>query len=134
MNKRKLLIGLALVLIGAWFYFALSTFKIEDTENDLFAKKIVIREGTVRSEDEVAEALSKELDFDLKGAYKTGYTPVHVIEYLINQPHNYRIAFYDGKFYEGRKTVPYIIPAMICMLIALAGIAVILAGFKSRKT
>jgi hypothetical protein len=130
MNKKNIYIGIFLILIGAWFYAALSTFKTDDRS---FPKKLVIEEGTVRTEDEVAEAISREMGFDLEGAYKTGYSPRDVSEYLIKYPHSLSITFYDGKYYEGRNTVPYFIPLSVCMFLFVIGIIMILSGLKSRK-
>jgi hypothetical protein len=131
LNKKNILIGLVFILIGIWFYSALSSFA---TEEDSFPKKIILREGVVRTEFEVAEALSKEMDFDLEGAYKTGYTSIDVAEYLIKEPHDLSVTFYDGRFYEGRKTVPYIIPLAVCMLLILIGAGMILFNLKPKKS
>ncbi len=131
MNKKKLFIGLALILIGTWFYMSLSTFAVDDTS---FPVKLIIKEGTVRSSDEIAEVLAKELGFDLEGAYKTGYTSADVLEYLMQQPHNFPVTFYDGKFYEGRKTVSYLIPLSVCILMIATGIVMVLLSLRSKKT
>jgi hypothetical protein len=130
MNRKKLYIGLALILTGLWFYAALSTFEVDDTS---FPGKLIIKEGTVRSTDEIAEVLAKELGFDLEGAYKTGYTPADVTEYLIRQPHKFPVTFYIGKFYEGRITVSRLIPLSVCILIITAGIVMIFLSLKSNK-
>lgn len=131
MNKKKLFIGLALLLTGIWFYTALSTFAVDDTS---FPGKLIIKEGTVRSSDEIAEVLSKELGFDLEGAYQTGYTSTDVLEYLMQQPHNFPVTFFDGKFYEGRKTVSYLIPLSVCILMIATGIVMVLLSLRSKKT
>ncbi len=131
MNKKKLFIGLALILAGVWCYTALSTFAVDDTS---FPNKLIIKEGTVRSSDEIAEVLAKELGFDLEGAYKTGYTSADVLEYLMQQPHNFPVTFYDGKFYEGRKTVSYLIPLSVCILMIATGIVMVLLSLRSKKT
>jgi hypothetical protein len=130
MNKKKLLTGLVLILTGVWFYTALSTFKVE---GDAFLGKLIIKEGTVRTADEVAEVLAKELDFDLEGAYKTGYAPIDVTEYLIQQPHNFPVTIYNGKLYEGRRTVPYFIPLSVCIIMVVSGVVMVLLSFKSKK-
>lgn len=131
MKKKNLFIGLAFILAGIWFYSALSTFKVDDTS---FPSKLIIKEGTVRASDEVAEVLAKELGFDLEGAYKTGYSPTDVLDYLMQQPHKFPVTFYEGKFYEGRKTVPYLVPLSICVLIIFIGLVMVLLGMKSKKT
>lgn len=131
MNKKNLFIGLALILTGIWCYTALSTFEVDDTS---FPGKLIIKEGTVRSSDEIAEVLAKELGFDLEGAFKTGYTSADVSEYLMQQPHKFPITFYNGKFYEGRKTVPYLIPLSACILMIVTGAVMIILSLKFRKT
>ncbi len=128
MNKKNVFIGIAMILLGIWFYSALSSFKVE--EGDLF-NNIVIKEGSIRSVEEVAEALSKEMGFDLEGAYKTGYTPVDVIEYLIKEPHSLSVTFYNGNFYVGRKTVPELIPFAVCIVLIIIGTGMVLVNFKS---
>ena len=130
MNKKNVFIGIGLILIGVWFYSSLGSFEVEE---DSFPQELIIREGTVRTEREIAEALSKEAGFDLEGAYKTGYTPMDVIDYLMNQPHKLSVTNYKGRFYLDRKTVPYIIPLAICILIILTGIIITLYNLKSRK-
>jgi len=131
MNKKKLLIGLVFILLGVWVYTALSTFNVEEGSDP---GKIIIKEGVVRTEDEVAEALAKDLGFDLEGAYRSGYTPMHVVEYLINQPHKYPVTFYAGKYYEGRKTVLYFIPLSVSIFLAMIGAGIILSGVGSKKS
>jgi len=131
MNKKKLFIGLILVLLGIWFYTALSTFEVDDSA---FPSRLIVREGTLRSADEVAEVLSNELGFDLEGAYKTGYTSRDVLEYLMQQPHSFPVTFHNGKFFEGRKTIPYLIPVFVCIALVIAGVIITLTGLKSKKT
>jgi hypothetical protein len=131
MNKKKLFIGLALIVTGIWFYTALSTFEVDDTS---FPSKLIIKEGTVRSSDEIAEILAKEMGFDLEGAYKTGYTSMDVLDYLMQQPHQFPVTFYEGKFYEGRKTVSYLIPLSVCILLIFTGLIMVLLSLKSKKT
>jgi len=131
MNKKKLFTGLVLILIGMWFYTAISSFEVEE---DASLGKLIIKEGTVRSADEVAEVLAKELDFDLEGAYKTGYSPLDVTEYLIQQPHKFPVTIYNGRLYEGRRTVSYLIPLSVCIVMVVAGVVMVLLSFKSKKT
>lgn len=131
MKRKKLFIGSAFILTGIWFYMALSTFAVDDTSSP---SKLIIREGTVRSSDEIAEVLAKELGFDLEGAYKTGYSSADVIEYLVQQPHKFPVTFYDGKFYEGRKTVTYLIPVSVCILMIVIGVVMTIHSLKSGKT
>ena len=130
MNKKKLLLGLVFILLGIWVYTALSTFKVEEGSDP---ERIIIKEGVVRTEDEVAEALAGDLGFDLEGAYRSGYTPMHVVEYLINQPHKYPVTFYNGKYYEGRKTVLSFIPLSVSIFLAMIGAGIILSGVGSKK-
>ncbi len=131
MNKKYLFIGLVFILTGIWFYTALSTFEVDDTSSP---GKLIIKEGTVRTADEIADILAKELGFDLEGAYKTGYAPADVIEYLMQQPHEFPVTFYNGKFYEGRRTVPYLMPLAVCILLIVTGTGLFLFGLKSKKT
>lgn len=131
MNKKKLSIGITIILTGIWFYAAISTFDVDDTS---FPGKLIIKEGAVRTADEIAEVLSGELGFDLEGAYKTGYTSNDVIEYLMQQPHSFPVTFYKGKFYEGRKTVPSLIPVSICVIMVITGIGMTLTSLKPKKT
>jgi hypothetical protein len=131
MNKKKVLSGLVLILIGIWIYTALSSFKIEENS---FPKKMIIQEGIVRTSDEVAGALAKEMDFDLDGAYKSGYTPDDVIEYLIKEPHSLSVTFYEGQFYTGRRTVMQLIPLSVDIVIIVIGIVMVLVNLKTRKS
>jgi hypothetical protein len=131
MNKKKVLSGLVLILIGIWIYTALSSFKIEENS---FPKKMIIQEGIVRTSDEVAGALAKEMDFDLDGAYKSGYTPDDVIEYLINEPHSLSVTFHEGQFYTGQRTVLQLIPLSVAIVIIVIGIVMVLVNLKTRKS
>ncbi|UCD35019.1 MAG: hypothetical protein JSU90_12130 [Nitrospiraceae bacterium] len=130
MRKKLIAAGIGCVLLGIWFYAAISSFPVDENS---FPKRIVISEGTVRTDSEVAEALSKEMGFDLEGAYRSGYTPMEVVEYLIKEPHHLSVVYHEGTLYEGRRTVPHIIPFAICILVVLAGAFMILAGLKSGK-
>lgn len=123
MNKKFMAVGIIFILVGGWIYLALSSFKVEKGTNP---KRIIIKEGVVRTEEEIASALAREMGFDVEGAYKMGYTPRDVIDYLIQQPHNASITFYDGRFYEGRVTIPYIYPFIVCMIFILAGAGIII--------
>lgn len=131
MNKKKVISGLVLIVIGIWFYTALSSFKIEENS---FPKKMIIQEGTVRTADEVAEALAKEMHFDLDGAYKSGYTPIDVIEYLIKEPHSLSVTFHEGQFYTGRRTVLHLIPLSVCVVLIIMGAVMVLVNLKSKKS
>jgi len=128
MNKRNILIGLIFIVISVWFYFALSSFAVVPGP---FPKSIVIREGIERSVNDVAKKLSDDFEFDLDGAYKSGYTTENIVEYLISQPHKYRVSIYKGRFYEGRITVVYIIPFLVCFFLFLTGAVIIIS--KGRK-
>ena len=130
MSKKKVFIGITIALIGIWFSMALSTFTVDETS---FPKKLIIQEGTVRTADEVAEALSKEMGFDLEGAFKSGYTSMEVVNYLIKEPHKLDITMHDGTFYQGRKTVPRIVPLSISIIFIVLGTVMTLLGFKSKK-
>ena len=131
MDRKKIFTGLTVIIIGVWFYFALSTFQ---TEEHTFLKKLIIKEGTIRTEEEVAEALANNMGFDLEGAYKSGYTSSDVIEYLIQEPHTLSVTYHEGRFYQGRRTVPYIIPLAVCILFVLTGMLILLFALKSRKS
>ena len=131
MKRNVVFTGIAFIVIGAWIYTALSSFGVEDTS---FPKRLIIEEGTLRTEVEVAEALSREMGFDLEGAYKTGYTPMDVANYLMQEPHTLPITFHDGKFYHGRRSVPYFIPLSICILLISTGVIMILFGIKAKKS
>ncbi len=130
MNRKRIFTGLAVFIIGVWFYFALSTFQ---TEENTFLKRLIIKEGTIRTEEEVAEALAKDMGFDLEGAYKSGYTSSDIIEYLINEPHTLSVTYHEGIFYQGRRTIPYIIPLSVCIVLMVAGAVIILLSLKSGK-
>lgn len=129
MKKKNLIVGLIFILTGIWFYSALSSFHVEEGE---FLKKIIVREGTVTSQDEVAEALAKDMGFDLDGAYKSGYTSTDVIEYLLNEPHKLSVTYYKGNFYVGRVTVLRAIPAAICTVLIIVGVIAILTGLRKK--
>ena len=120
MNKRNTVIGIIFILLSVWIYVAMSSFKIEEGSDP---ERLVIREGAVRTEDEVAQKLSEEMGFDLEGAYQTGYTPRHVIEFLIKEPHEFDVTFYRNTFYEKRITLLRIIPISISIFLVIIGIA-----------
>ena len=128
MNIKNIVAGLVVILVGIWFYSALSSFKVEKGSDP---KRIVIKEGVVRTESEVAKALADDMGFDLEGAYKSGYTSMHIVEYLIKEPHSYPVTFHQGRYYEGRKTVLHIIPFSVCIAIIVIGAGIIL--FKGKK-
>jgi hypothetical protein len=130
MNKKNILVGVIFILISVWFYSALSTFKVVPGS---VPQSIIVREGVERSVEEVAEALANEMGFDLEGAYKSGYTPIDVVEYLIREPHKYPISFHNGKFYEGRITVLRIFPLSACIILFLIGLGIIIFKGKSKK-
>ena len=127
MNKKYIIIGTIFILIGAWFYAALSALKIEQGSDP---KKIIIRDGIIRTEDELAYALAEDMGFDLKGAYKVGYTPRDVVDFLIKEPHKYKITVYNNRFYEGRITVRYAIPLSICIFLIFLGAGIIIKALK----
>ncbi len=130
MNSKKIFIGILFILAGIWIYSAISTFNIEE---NTFPERLIIKEGIVRTEVEVAEALSKEMGFDLEGAYKSGYAPSDVADYLMKQPNSLSITLHEGEFYQGRKTVPRIIPLSVSILLMITGAVLILFNLKSTK-
>lgn len=119
------------IVIGIWIYTALSAL---ETEENSFPKKIILREGIVRTEEEVAEVLAREMDFDLQGAYKSGYSAADVVEYLIREPHKYPVSVYEGRFYEGRMTILYIIPLAVCIVSVIVGAGIIILKGKHTKS
>ena len=114
-----------------WLFISLSFLKVEQGSNP---KRVIIREGIIRSEEELAHALAYDTDFDLKGAYERGYTPGDVVDYLVKQPHKYSFAFYDNRFYEGRITVLYIIPLSVCLFLIVLGTAIIMRKTNKRRS
>lgn len=130
MNKRNTVLGIIIILLSVWIYSAMSSFKIEEGSDP---ERLVIREGIIRTEEEVAEKLSKEMGFDLEGAYKTGYTPRHVAEYLIGEPHEFDVTFYNNSFYQSRMTIPRMIPLILCIFLFIVGIALATPRTKFRR-
>ncbi|MBI4850117.1 MAG: hypothetical protein HY808_16340 [Nitrospirae bacterium] len=131
MNIRYTFIGIIAVLAGVWLYAALSALEVEEGS---FPKKVIIKEGIIRSEEDVARVLSDEKGFDLEGAYKTGFSPLDVIDYLSKEPHKYPVTLYDGKFYEGRQTVVHLIPLSVCILLIAGGILLIILKGRAKKS
>ncbi len=131
MKLTNIVIGTTLIILSIWFYLSLSTFPVEKGDE---IKRIVIKEGIARTIDEVAMVLSEENGFDLEGAYKSGYKPVDVVEYLIKAPHDYSVTFYEGEYYEGRQTVLHIIPFLVCVFLAILGVGIILPKRKFKKS
>ncbi len=129
MNRKRVFISAVFVFLGVWFYFALSTFKVEERSDH---KRLIIKEGAVRSERDAAELLALELEFDLKAAYESGYTTVDVIEYLINQPHEYDVSVYNGIYYEGRKTIAPTLPYAVCVVLIIIGVMNILLNIRHK--
>lgn len=120
MNKRNTVIGIIIILLSVWIYAAMSSFEIERGSDP---ERLVIREGAIRTADEVAKKLADDMEFDLEGAYKTGYTPRHVVEYLIAEPHDFDVTFYNNSFYEARMTILRVIPLSISIVLAIIGLA-----------
>ncbi len=130
-NKRNILIGIVFIVIGLWFYFALSSFEIEDNRN---TKKIVVKEGVVRAGNELARELAMEIGYDLDEAYKTGFNPRDVIEYLRKDAHNFSITLHEGRYYEGRVMIPYKYPFAVCVIIIFIGAGLIVfTGFRKKS-
>ena len=130
MNRKHTVLGIIIILLSIWIYSAMSSFKIEEGSSP---ERLVIREGNIRTENEVAEKLSEDMGFDLEGAYKTGYTPRHVIEYLIAEPHDFDVTFYNNSFYEGRMTILRMIPLLISIFLFIVGIALATPKIKFRR-
>ena len=130
MNIKNTVLGIIIILLSVWIYSAISSFKIEEGSNP---ERLVIREGNIRTEDEVAEKLSEDMGFDLEGAYKTGYTPRHVVEYLIAEPHEFDVTFYNNNFYEGRLTILHMIPLAVSIFLAIIGIGLATPKTKFRR-
>jgi hypothetical protein len=131
LNKKNIFTGLIFILIGIWFYSALSSFKIEEGSDP---KKIIIREGVVRTEAEIAKALSDEMGFDLEGAYKTGYTSIDVVEYLMKEPHERSFVLHEGRFYESRITVWRLLPLSVCIILIFVGAVIIIFAGRTKKS
>ncbi len=131
MNKKIIVIGIALILVGIWFYSALSSFEVEEGTH---LKRLIIREGIVRTEDEVARALADEMDFDIEGAYKIGYTARDVADYLMKEPHKHSFTYHEGRYYQGRVTIPYLIPFAVSLFFVLIGIGTILLKGIRKKS
>ncbi len=129
MNKRNIAVGLIFILLSVWIYFTLSTF---EKEPGSFPVKIILREGIERSVKEVAEKLSADSGFDLEGAYKTGYTPADVADYLMNHPHTFPVSFHNGKYFEGRVTLMRIIPFSISIFLFITGAVILIVKGKKK--
>jgi hypothetical protein len=129
--SRNTVIGIIVILLSVWIYSAMSSFKIEKGTTP---ERLVIREGAERTENEVAQKLADEMGFDLEGAYKTGYAPRHVIEYLIAEPHDFDVTFYNNRFYEGRITILRLIPQLFCIFLGIIGVGLIIPRKKLRKS
>ena len=130
MNLKHTVPGIILILVAVWTYSAMSSFKIEEGSNP---ERLIIREGNIRTENEVAEKLSEEMGFDLEGAYKTGYTPRHVVEYLLAEPHEFDVTLHNNSFYEGRLTILRMIPLAISFFMAIIGIGLATPKTKLRR-
>jgi hypothetical protein len=131
LNTKNITIGIIFILIGVWLFIALSFLKVEKGSNP---KRVIIKEGIVRSEEELAHALAKAIGFDLKGAYEKGHTPRDVVDYLVKQPHKYAFASYNNRFYEGRITVLYIMPLSVCLFLIVLGTAIIIRKKQKHKS
>jgi hypothetical protein len=130
-GNKNITIGIIFILIGVWFYAALSFLEIEEGSNP---KRVIISEGIIRSDDELAYALADDMDFDLKGAYEKGYTPRDVVDYLVKQPHKYSITLYHNRLYDGRITVLYMIPLSVCLFLIVAGSVLIIRKAQKGKS
>ncbi|MEN8261878.1 MAG: hypothetical protein ABFR82_00230 [Nitrospirota bacterium] len=133
MNKKNIVIGVICIFIAIWIYAALSVLKVEEGSDP---ERLIIREGIVRTYEELADALAEGMDFDLESAYKEGYSSRDAVNYLLRKPHKYSITLYKNRFYEGRITIPYIMPFLTCILFFILGTALLIteAGkWKSGK-
>jgi cytochrome c-type biogenesis protein CcmH/NrfF len=131
LNTKNITIGIIFILIGVWLFISLSFLKVEQGSNP---KRVIISEGILRSEEELAHALAEDINFDIKGAYEKGYTSRDVLDYLVKQPHKYSFAFYNNRYYEGRITVLYIIPLSVCLFLIVLGTAIIIRKKQKHKS
>ncbi|RJQ49627.1 MAG: hypothetical protein C4538_01915 [Nitrospiraceae bacterium] len=118
------------IVIGIWLYAVQSLLPSEDESSP---QKIILKEGTLRTDVEIAEALAYEMGFDLEGAYRTGYTTGDIIDYLKKEPHKYSFSVYQGKYYEGRITLAKMIPLAAGIICIMIGILVLLLKGRSKK-
>lgn len=130
MNARYIFVGIAILITGVWIYIAQSLLGAEETPK---GKRLIIKEGNERTEDEVAAALAKETGFDLEGAYTTGYTTGDIIDFLTKEPHKYDISSYKGKYYEGRITISRTYPLAASFMLIIAGIAILIFKGKNKS-
>lgn len=121
-NTKSTGIGISFIVLGVWFYAALSSFEVQKGPG---MKRIVLREGIEKTEDEIARALAGKAGFDIEGAYRTGYSSRDVIEHLAKEPHTLQFAFHSGRYYVGRETCPYILPFSVCILCIAVGAGLI---------
>ena len=129
MDRINIIIGTLFIVIGVWFFISLSALKIEEGSDP---ERVIIKEGIIREDDELAYALAEDIGFDIKGAFREGYTPRDVVDYLIREPHKYSIALYDNRFYEGRITVLYVIPFSVCIFFIVTGTVIIFIKVRKR--
>ncbi len=132
MSKKHIAIGIIFIVIGIWIYSAMSSLEIERGPD---YKKLIIKEGEMKSESEVAAALAYEMGFDLEGAYRSGYIDRDIIEYLSKESHSFSLTFFQGRFYMDRFTVPYVIPKALYIIFFIAGTAIIVfKGIRRKKS
>ncbi len=134
MNNKNIIIGIICITISVWLFAALFALEVEEGSDP---EQLIIREGIARTYEELADALAKGTDFDLESAYKEGYSSRDIVKYLLRKPHKYSITLYKNRFYEGRITIPYIMPFLICILFSILGTALLIteaAKWKSGKT
>lgn len=130
MNRKALITGVVFLVLGLWFYLALSTFEVEE---GAVMKRIVLRNGIEMSREEVARELADKAGFDLEGAYAMGYSTFDVIDYLMNAPIDTSITFSGGKFYAGRETVSYMLPFSGTVLFLALGTLLVLFGLLRKR-
>ncbi len=133
MNNKNIIIGIICIIISVWLFAALFALKVEEGSDP---ELLIIREGIARTYEELADALAEGTDFDLESAYKEGYSSRDAVNYLLRMPHKYSITLYKNRFYEGRITIPYIMPFLICIFFSILGAALLIteaAKWKSGK-
>lgn len=131
MDIKNIAIAVICIVIAVWLYAALSVLKVEEGSDP---ELLIIREGIARTYEELADALAEGTDFDLESAYKEGYSSRDAVNYLLRKPHKYSITLYKNRFYEGRITIPYIIPFLICIFFSILGTALLITEAVKWKS
>ena len=63
LNIKNIIIGIICIIVSLWLAAALYVLKIEEGSDP---EKLIISEGIERTYDELAEALARDIDFDLE--------------------------------------------------------------------